>query len=181
MKPEKIPTRTSKFKPLKRIQVNHGPEMKRLLVSVYFGSTDDFNLPRHSIKEVAQLIRMPYSTASFILRQFAVSGNDLNSFKVQLRPRFKMLAESTKKLLLDPNILQLWSWYSITERVKLIEDRHRTKISKNRLTLFYRVKGVRYRQLKRIYREALVQKPTLVVQRAALPWNTPKQSWLGVS
>ena len=81
-KPSKIPRKARQFKPRKRIQVNHGPEIKRLLVSIYFGSTEDFTQPRHSIKEVAKLFRMPYSTASFILRQFANSGNDLNFFKV---------------------------------------------------------------------------------------------------
>ena len=49
------------------------------------------------------------------------------------------------------------------ERVKLLRDRYRTKISKNVLTLFYRENGVRYRQLKRVYREALAREPTLVV------------------
>ena len=53
------------------------------------------------------------------------------------------------------------------ERVKLLRDRYRTKISKNVLTLFYRENGVRYRQLKRVYREALAREPTLVVSRAA--------------
>ena len=49
---------------------------------------------------------MPFSTAAALIRQFAANGYDLLSFQTQSRPRFKMLAESTKKLLLDPNILQ---------------------------------------------------------------------------
>ena len=109
---------------------------------------------------------MPFSTAAALIRQFAANGYDLLCFQTQSRPRFKMLAESTKKLLLDPNILQQWSVYSIAERVKLLEERYQTKISKNRLTLFYRENGVRYRQLKRVYREALVREPTLTLQRA---------------
>ena len=97
------------FKPLKRIQVNFPPDMKRLFVCVYYGSTDDFTEPRFSIKEVAKLFRMPFSTAAALIRQFAANGYDLLCFQTQSRPRFKMLAESTKKLLLDPNILQEWS------------------------------------------------------------------------
>ena len=56
-----------------------------------------------------------------------------------------MLSQSVKERLLDPDILQLWSRYSIKERVKLIEEEYDTKISKNRLTAFYRENGVRYR------------------------------------
>ena len=154
------------FKPLKRIQVNLPPSMKRLFICVYFGSTTDFSQPRFSVKEVAQLFRMPISTAAGLLRQFRTSACDLCCFNIRCRPRFKMLAESTKKLLLDPNILQQWSAYSIKERVKLLEERYQTKISKNRLTAFYRENGVRYRQLKKVYRESLVRQPMLTLQRA---------------
>ena len=151
------------FKPLKRIQVNLSPDMKRLFICVYYGSTTDFSQPRFSVKEAAQLFRMPFSTAAALLRQFAANDCDLFCFKAQSRPRFKMLTEATKKLLLDPNILQQWSAYSIKERVKLLEERYRTKISKNRLTAFYRENGVRYRQLKKVYRESLVREPSLTL------------------
>ena len=144
-KPKRPTKQRRLFKPLKRIKVNLDPDMKRLLVCVYYGSTDDFTKPRFAIKEVAQLFRTPRSTTANLLRQFAANGYDLASFKAQRRPRFKMLSQSVKERLLDPDILQLWSRYSIKERVKLIEEEYDTKISKNRLTAFYRENGVRYR------------------------------------
>ena len=55
--------------------------MKRLFVCVYYGSTEDFSKPKFSVKEVAQLFRMPFSTAAALLRQFAANDYDLLCFK----------------------------------------------------------------------------------------------------
>ena len=41
-KTKKPQRRKPLFKPLKRLQVNHPPDMKRLFVCVFFGSTTDF-------------------------------------------------------------------------------------------------------------------------------------------
>lgn len=100
-----MPTKPEKVIKTPKIQVKEArsfisPEKKRLIVSVYFGSTTTFDKPAITLAEVGRIFRIPPQTVYKFVKEFRTGSFDYNVFQRRQRPRCKMVnAELQERLL----------------------------------------------------------------------------------
>ena len=76
-----------------------------------------------------------------------------------------MIPDSVQSALLNPKLLQEWAAYSVCERVALIREKFDIEMSKNTLSRFYGANGVKYKSVKRKYRQELIKEDDLEIER----------------
>ena len=141
-------------------------EIKRVIYNRY-GNLDDFTQPPvKTYAAIAKQLRLPISTVVNVLRRFVSRDHDLDKLQVRRR-QFAMITPAVKAALLNTELLQRWSPYTMRERVEIIHRTFDVSLCIQTLQRFYKKFGIAHRAAKVRYRYEQVESVLMAERRKA--------------
>ena len=140
---------------------------KLRVIGYRYGSMVYFREPVRTVAQVAKLLYMPYSTVERILKKFEAANCKIKSVTAKRARSFKCIPVHVRRVLLSQHLLQVWSPYSLVERVQLIQSTMGLRISSHTLWRFYLDHHVGFYTGLSVYRSFVTQNARIKAERLA--------------
>ena len=114
------------------------PGDKVRIIGLRYGSLTEFRGEVRTMTQISRRLHIPRASVGRVVKNFEDLGKDLPGLVLKRKRHFLCIPAAIKKELLSQKLLQLWSPYSIVERVQLLKlPPFHCTISTNTLWRFY--------------------------------------------